>query len=126
MATDKNKDLFLGTEIIFADGKKRTIRPLTIRNLRKFMKIVKDLKTEDNLNDDDIDVMVDAASVALLAVDPELAEDREALEDALDLRCFGELFCMFLTDFIFSSSDSKTFIPLKIIDFVSYFDNIPR
>jgi hypothetical protein len=34
MATDKNKDLFLGTEIIFADGKKRTIRPLTIRNLR--------------------------------------------------------------------------------------------
>lgn len=91
MANDKNKDLFLGTEIVFADGKKRTIRPLTIRNLRKFMKIVKDLKTEDNLNDEDIDVMVEAASIALLAVDPDLAEDREALEDALDLRCFGEL-----------------------------------
>jgi hypothetical protein len=90
VANDKNKDLFLGTEIVFADGKKRTVRPLTIRNLRKFMKIVKDLKT-DNLNDEDIDVMVEAASIALLAVDPELAEDRDALEDALDLRCFGEL-----------------------------------
>lgn len=82
----------MGKEIVFADGKKRTIKPLTIRNLRKFMKIVKDLKTtDDNLSDDDIDVMVEAASVALLAVDPELAEDKEALEDALDLRCFGEL-----------------------------------
>ena len=50
---NKNIDMYKGTEIVFADGKKRTIRPLTIRNLRKFMKIVKDLKTEDNLNDDD-------------------------------------------------------------------------
>ena len=83
--------MFLGKEILFADGKKRTVRPLTIRNLRKFMKVVKDLKTDDSLNDDDIDVMVEAASIALLAVDPELADDTEALEDALDLRCFGEL-----------------------------------
>jgi hypothetical protein len=35
--------------------------------------------------------MVEAASIALLAVDPELAEDKDKLEDALDLRCFGEL-----------------------------------
>lgn len=83
--------MFFGKEILFADGKKRTIRPLTIRNLRKFMKVVKDLKTEDSLNDEDIDVMVEAAAIALSAVDPELAEDTDALEDALDLRCFGEL-----------------------------------
>ena len=88
---DKIKDLIGGTEILFADGKKRVIRPLTIRNLRKFMKVVKDLKTDDNLEDKDIDVMVEAAGIALISVDPELAEDTEALEDALDLRCFGEL-----------------------------------
>lgn len=88
---DKNKDIIGGTEILFADGKKRVVRPLTIRNLRKFMKVVKDLKTDDNLEDKDIDVMVEAAGIALLSVDPELAEDTEALEDALDLRCFGEL-----------------------------------
>lgn len=88
---DKNKDLLGGTEILFADGKKRTIRPLTIRSLRKFMKVVKDLKTDDNLEDSDIDVMVEAAAIALSNVDPSLAEDKDALEDALDLRCFGEL-----------------------------------
>lgn len=88
---DKNKDIIGGTEILFADGKKRVVRPLTIRNLRKFMKVVKDLKTDDNLEDKDIDVMVEAAGIALLSVDPDLAEDTEALEDALDLRCFGEL-----------------------------------
>jgi hypothetical protein len=88
---DKNKDIIGGTEILFADGKKRVVRPLTIRNLRKFMKVVKDLKTDDNLEDKDIDVMVEAAGIALISVDPDLAEDTEALEDALDLRCFGEL-----------------------------------
>lgn len=89
--TEKNADIIGGTEILFADGKKRTIKPLTIRNLRKFMKVVKDLKTDDTLEDADIDVMVEAASIALLAVDPALAANTEALEDALDLRCFGEL-----------------------------------
>jgi hypothetical protein len=89
--TEKNADIVGGTEILFADGKKRTIKPLTIRNLRKFMKVVKDLKTDDTLEDADIDVMVEAASIALLAVDPALAANTEALEDALDLRCFGEL-----------------------------------
>jgi hypothetical protein len=47
--SDKNKDILAGRDIIFADGKTRTIKPLTIRNLRKFMAVVKDLKTEDSL-----------------------------------------------------------------------------
>ena len=86
-----NKDILAGTEILFADGKKRVVKPLTIRNLRKFMKIVKNLKSEETLEDADIDVMVEAAAVALGVVDPELANDREKLEDVLDLRSFGAL-----------------------------------
>ena len=89
--SDKNKDILAGTEIVFADGQTRTIKPLTIRNLRKFMKVVKDLKSEDTLDDKDIDIMVEAAGIALAAVDPELGNDREKLEDVLDLRSFGEL-----------------------------------
>jgi hypothetical protein len=89
--TDKNADILGGTEILFADGKTRTIKPLTIRNLRKFMKVVKDLKMDDTLEDTDIDIMVEAAGIALTAVDPALAANTELLEDALDLRCFGEL-----------------------------------
>ena len=80
-----NKDILAGREILFADGKVRVIKPLTIRSLRKFMKVVKDLKTEDTLSDADIDVMVEAAGIALSVVDPELAGNKEALEDVLDL-----------------------------------------
>jgi hypothetical protein len=89
----QNKDLHQGTDIVFADGKTRTIKPLTIRQLRKFMKVANDLKVSDEneMTDEDIDKMIEAAGIALAKVDPELADDSDALEDILDLRCFGEL-----------------------------------
>jgi len=88
----QNKDLHEGVEIVFADGNKRVIKPLTIRQLRKFMKVANELKTDDEAKTDaDIDRMVEAASIALAKVDPDLAGDPEGLEDILDLRCFGEL-----------------------------------
>lgn len=89
----KNVDMHKGTDIVFADGKVRTVKPLTIRSLRDFMKVANDMKTTDegSLTDEDIDKMVAAARIALKKVDPELAEDSEALEDALDLRSFQEL-----------------------------------
>ena len=88
-----NKDLHAGTEIVFADGKKRVIKPLTIRQLRKFMKIANAMKiSEDgNMTDEDIDNMIDSAAIALAGTDPVLAEDREALEDILDLKSYSAL-----------------------------------
>jgi hypothetical protein len=88
-----NKDLHAGQEIVFADGKKRVIKPLTIRQLRKFMKVANQLqvRTDSEMTDEDIDKMVEAASIALAKVDPELADDPEALEDILDLKCFSLL-----------------------------------
>ena len=92
MATT-NKDLREGRDIIFADGVKRVVHPLTIRQLRSFMVIADKLDTagEAGLSDKDIDNMVAAAAIALQKVDPDLANDEDALEDALDLKCFGEL-----------------------------------
>lgn len=89
----KNVDMYKGVEITFADGKVRVIKPLTIKALREFMKVANDMKTTDDgsLSDEDIDKMVAAAKIALKKVDPELVEDDDALEDALDLRCFQEL-----------------------------------
>lgn len=89
----KNVDMYKGVEIKFADGKVRTVKPLTIRQLREFMRVANDMKTTDegNLTDEDIDKMVAAAKVALRKVDPELVEDDDALEEALDLRSFQEL-----------------------------------
>lgn len=91
--TDKH-DVRKGVEVVFADGETRTVRPLTIRALRKFVVIVnqmRDLEDMAEMNDEDIDRMVDAASILLEKVDPDLAGDRERLEDALDLESFGKL-----------------------------------
>lgn len=91
--TNKNTDLFKGTEITFSDGKTRVVRPLTIKHLREFMKVANQMKTNDEagMTDEDIDKMIQAASIALRKADPELAADRDALEDILDLKTFGEV-----------------------------------
>lgn len=91
MAT--NTDLFKGTEITFSDGKKRIVKPLTIKHLREFMKVANEMKSNDEagMTDEDIDKMIAAASIALRKADPELAANRELLEDILDLRTFGEV-----------------------------------
>jgi hypothetical protein len=88
-----NKDIRNGAEILFADGKKRIIKPLTIRQLRKFMKVANNMKPGEDgqMSDEDIDRMVESASIALMATDPELAADPEALEDILDLRSYSDL-----------------------------------
>lgn len=88
-----NNDLFKGTEITFSDGKKRTVKPLTIKHLREFMKVANEMKTDNEagMTDEDIDKMISAASIALRKADPELAANRDALEDILDLRTFGEV-----------------------------------
>jgi hypothetical protein len=86
------ESLNTGKEIEFADGQKVLIKPLTIRQLRKFMKVIQNLSTDmTTINDEEVDNMVEAASIALEKAAPELAADRDALEDALDMRCFNEL-----------------------------------
>lgn len=88
-----NKDIHAGIDIEFADGKKRNIRPLTIRQLRKFMKVANNMKVGEDgaMSDEDIDNMVESASIALMATDPDLASDLEALEDVLDLKSYQSL-----------------------------------
>lgn len=88
-----NADLFKGTDITFSDGKVRTVKALTIKHLREFMKVANEMKANDEtgMTDEDIDKMVSAASIALRKADPALAADRDALEDVLDLRTFSEV-----------------------------------
>lgn len=88
-----NKDIHSGVEIEFADGKKRFVRPLTIRQLRKFMSIANSMKVADdgNMTEEDIDKMIESAAIALGASDPELASDLDALEDVIDLKSYAKL-----------------------------------
>jgi hypothetical protein len=84
--------LFTGKELQFADGESRHIKPLTISQLRKFVKLIDGLDADmTSLSDDDIDKMIDAAAIILSKVDPALAEDREKLEDAVDVSVFSAM-----------------------------------
>ena len=86
----KNNSVREGRSILFADGEERMIYPLTIRQLRKFMKVVKNMNAENqDISDEDIDVMVEATAIALEKVDPKLAGDTDALEDVIDVKTFN-------------------------------------
>jgi hypothetical protein len=71
-------------EIELQNGAKVKLKPLSIKQLRKFMEVVK--KTQDS-NDENVTlgILVEACAVALETQLPELAADREKLEDALDV-----------------------------------------
>lgn len=83
----------LESNIEFADGKVRTVKPLTIKALRKFVKVVEGLNVGPNATMDDemINRMVDAAIIVLEQVDPELVKDRESVESAIDMDVFQKL-----------------------------------
>lgn len=87
----KNVDYREGQEIIFADGEKRRIRPLTIRQMRKFMKVVQNLGDIEgsSMDDGQIDLMMEAIAIALEKDYPEIAADRDALEDVVDMKSFN-------------------------------------
>ena len=86
-----NKDLASGRVIVLGE-QKLTVRPLTLRQLRKFVKVVKNLDANTtDLSDEDINNMVEAAAIALEKASPDLAKDKEALEDVLDIATFNTL-----------------------------------
>lgn len=87
-------DVRKGKSIEFSDDVTRTIKPLTIKQLRKFVVVIEKLgSTADatSMTDEDIDTMVEAASIILSKVDPNLAADRDRLEDVIDLVVFNEM-----------------------------------
>ena len=88
-----SNELNQGTKIVFADGVERVVNPLTIKQLRKFMKVVKDMDSSKVvLEDSDIDLMIDAAAIVFEKLDPTIAADRDALEDVIDLKSFNAMF----------------------------------
>ena len=71
-------------EIELQNGAKVKLKPLTIKELRKFMAAIQ--KTaESKTEGETLTVLIDACAVALEKQLPELVKDRDALEDALDV-----------------------------------------
>lgn len=71
-------------EIQLQNGAIVKLKPLTIKELRKFMIAIQ--KTANTTSEDEtLDILIDACAVALEKQLPELVADRDALEDALDV-----------------------------------------
>jgi len=86
-----SKELNQGTKVLFADGRERNIKPLTIKQLRKFINVIADLDpAKTSIDEKDIDTMVEAAKIVLARDYSDLANG-DTLEDILDLKSFNEL-----------------------------------
>lgn len=78
-------------EIELQDGTVVTLKPLTIKRLRKFMKLmgklnrIEDIDSEEG-EDEAMDIMFEASVLALEQNNPEVAADKDKLEDALDMQ----------------------------------------
>jgi hypothetical protein len=73
------------TEVLeLQDGSEVTVRPLNLKRLRKFMEVVDKIGDVEN-ELEAFDPMVDAVAIAVQKDRPDLAEDREKLEDVIDL-----------------------------------------
>lgn len=77
--------IYESIELVLLDGKTIEVKPLSIKNLREVMKSwakAQTVETEDGF----LEVLVECTQIAMRQFAPELAENREALEDAVDLQ----------------------------------------
>ena len=71
-------------EIELQNGSKVQLKPLSIKELRKFMQAIQ--KTSNASTDEEtLNILIDACAVALEKQLPDLVKDRDALEDSLDV-----------------------------------------
>ena len=81
MTTTINEDKIL----TLIDGKEIKVRPLKISLLREFNKKFAGIQDVMDDNDKSMDILIDCVQIALKQYAPELAGDKKALEDNLDL-----------------------------------------
>jgi hypothetical protein len=81
MATKTHEQI----KIEFMDGTSIDARPLKISLLKEFMKTFAGLAPVADDNEKSMDVLIECVQVAMRQYKPELAEDKDALEDNLDL-----------------------------------------
>ena len=73
------------SEIELLDGTKIKMRPLKISLLREFMKKFEGIAKVAEDNNKSMDILIDCVQIAMKQYAPDLSEDRERLEDSIDL-----------------------------------------
>jgi len=90
MATQITKE----ETVTLQDGQEYEVRPLNIKNLRKFMRVVSRFQQLDSEESEDIeglDILVEACAVAFSKKYPQVAEDTDYLEENLDMDSIGQI-----------------------------------
>jgi hypothetical protein len=88
MTEKKNSDK---KKVVLIDGTELTVQPLRISLLKPFMKKFQELTGVSEDNEKSMDVLLDCVQIALKQYSPELAEDREKIEDNIDLPTVYEI-----------------------------------
>jgi hypothetical protein len=88
----KNASIREGRKIVFGDGKEREIFPVSIRNMRKMMKVMGGMDQNMNeMDNDTIDTLLSAVRIVLETVDPKLiSASKIALEKKNELITNGK------------------------------------
>jgi len=73
-------------EIELSNGDELIIKPLPIKQLRKFMEVIKKMDLEENASEDAaMEIFIEAAMVCLEVSMPELAKDRDKFEEVIEI-----------------------------------------
>lgn len=81
MTTSVNTD----KELVLIDNTKITVRPLKISLLKPFMAKFEQIADVATDNAKSMDILMDCVQIAMKQYAPEIADDRDKLEDTLDL-----------------------------------------
>jgi len=71
-------------EIKLQNGDTVQLKPLSIKQLRKFMAVINKAQ-EATTEDESLGVLIEACGIALESQLPDLVKDKDLLEDALDI-----------------------------------------
>jgi len=73
-------------DIELSDGSTITLRPLPIKQLRRFMDVINDMqKTENESEDAAMEVFIRAAMICLQTLRPDLANDKDKFEEVVEI-----------------------------------------
>lgn len=73
-------------ELELENGETITVKPLPIKQLKKFMSVIRELDADKVESEEDaLDVFIKASMVCMEKTAPHLSRDREAFEDAVNV-----------------------------------------
>lgn len=73
-------------EIELGDGSLLTLKPLSIKQLRKFMEVIKTMDSDESASEEAaMDTFIKAAMICLEVSKPELSSDRDKFEEVIEV-----------------------------------------